>query len=270
MPFNFQDIFKSGFLEEVNAVPTADMALALGLAFAVGLFIFYIYKRCYAGVLYSASFGVTLIALTMITSLLILAVTSNVVLSLGMVGALSIVRFRTAIKDPSDIAFLFWAIAAGIVLAAGFIPLAVAGSLFIGAVLAGFSGFRSHAQPYILVLHCADAAAETAARTAAVALCGNCQIYVSSYVGNGVYGQDNARSITCPKPPVVVMFQSGHGEAAIAFKPYGGGNAIGANGAQVSSVQWLGNTVSWWGTDATCHMNLRDTTYHVIVLMAVD
>ena len=164
MPFNFQDIFKSGLLEEVNAVPPADMALALGLAFAVGLFIFYIYKRCYAGVLYSASFGVTLIALTMITSLLILAVTSNVVLSLGMVGALSIVRFRTAIKDPSDIAFLFWAIAAGIVLAAGFIPLAVAGSLFIGAVLAGFSGFRSHAQPYILVLHCADAAAETAAR----------------------------------------------------------------------------------------------------------
>lgn len=117
----------------------------------------------------------------------------------------------------------------------------------------------------------ADAiAAETAARTAAVAKCGNCQIYTTSYVGAGTYGQDNARSITCPKPPVVVMFQSGHGEAAIAFKPYGGGNAIGANGAQVSSVQWLGNTVSWWGTDATCHMNLRDTTYHVIVLMAVE
>ena len=132
-----------------------------------------------------------------------------------------------------------------------------------------FNGMTS-AIDSALKTNAAAIAAETAARTAAVALCGNCQIYVSSYVGNGVYGQDNARSITCPKPPVVVMFQSGHGEAAIAFKPYGGGNAIGANGAQVSSVQWLGNTVSWWGTDATCHMNLRDTTYHVIVLMAVD
>ncbi|HIU93908.1 MAG TPA: DUF4956 domain-containing protein, partial [Candidatus Aphodomorpha intestinavium] len=110
--------------------------------------------------MYSASFGVTLIALCMITALLILAVTSNIVLSLGMVGALSIVRFRTAIKEPSDIAFLFWAIAAGIVLAAGFIPLAVIGSLFIGLILLFFSRFRGFERPYILVLHCADAAIE--------------------------------------------------------------------------------------------------------------
>ena len=121
----FQDIFKSGFLENVTAISVLDMAAALILSFAVGLFIFYIYKKTYCGLMYSAAIGATLVALTLITTLLILAVTSNVVLSLGMVGALSIVRFRTAIKEPMDIAFLFWSIAAGIVLAAGFIPLAV-------------------------------------------------------------------------------------------------------------------------------------------------
>ena len=107
----FKDIFKSSFLENVTAVSILDIVIALVLAFCLGLFIFYIYKKTYSGVLYSSSFGVTLVALTMITTLVILAVTSNVVLSLGMVGALSIVRFRTAIKEPLDIAFLFWAIA---------------------------------------------------------------------------------------------------------------------------------------------------------------
>ena len=165
MAFNFQDIFKSSFLERAASISLFDMALALLLSFAVGLFIFFVYKKCYAGVMYSASFGVTLIALCMITALLILAVTSNIVLSLGMVGALSIVRFRTAIKEPSDIAFLFWAIAAGIVLAAGFVPLAVMGSFLIGAVLMFFSRFKSHEQPYILVLHCQDGEAEKRAES---------------------------------------------------------------------------------------------------------
>lgn len=164
MPFNFQDIFKSSFLENISAITVLDMALALTLAFAIGLFIFFIYKKCYAGVMYSASFGVTLMTLTMITSLLILAVTSNIVLSLGMVGALSIVRFRTAVKDPSDIAFLFWAIAAGIVLAAGFIPLAVFGSFFIGLILLIFSRYKGFEKPYILVLHCKDSESENSAR----------------------------------------------------------------------------------------------------------
>ena len=113
--------------------------------------------------MYSSSFGVTLVALTMITTLVILAVTSNVVLSLGMVGALSIVRFRTAIKEPLDIAFLFWAIVVGIVLAAGFIPLAVFGSVIIGVMLLVFVNHKSHKNPYMLVLQCADAQAEQAA-----------------------------------------------------------------------------------------------------------
>lgn len=116
---SFNDIFKSSFLENITSVSPLDMVISLALAFGIGLFIFLIYKKSFAGVMYSSSFGVTLAALTMISTFVILAVTSNVVLSLGMVGALSIVRFRTAIKEPLDIAFLFWAIAAGIVLAAG-------------------------------------------------------------------------------------------------------------------------------------------------------
>lgn len=150
----FNDIFKSSFLENVTAISPFDMLLALLLAFGLGMFIFLVYKKTYQGVMYSSSFGVTLIALTMITTLVILAVTSNVVLSLGMVGALSIVRFRTAIKEPLDIAFLFWSIAAGIVLAAGLIPLAVIGSVIIGVILLIFVNRKSHSNPYIAVLQC--------------------------------------------------------------------------------------------------------------------
>lgn len=156
----FQDIFKSSFLENVNAINPFDMVLAMVLAFGIGVFIFFIYKHTYQGVMYSSGFGVTLIALTMITTLIILAVTSNVVLSLGMVGALSIVRFRTAIKEPLDIAFLFWAIAAGIVLAAGMIPLVVFGSLFIGIVLVIFANRKTYTRPYIAVISCKDEEAE--------------------------------------------------------------------------------------------------------------
>lgn len=151
---NFQDIFKSSFLENVTSISILDMVIALVLAFGIGMYIFLIYKKTFAGVMYSSSFGVTLVALTMISTLVILAVTSNVVLSLGMVGALSIVRFRTAIKEPLDIAFLFWAIAVGIVLAAGMIPLAVFGSFVIGIMLLVFANRKSHINPYIVVIRC--------------------------------------------------------------------------------------------------------------------
>ena len=163
----FQDIFKSSFLENVTAASLLDMAIALALAFAVGVFIFFVYKKTYKGVMYSSTFGVTLIALTMIATLVILAVTSNVVLSLGMVGALSIVRFRSAIKDPLDIAFLFWAIGAGIVLAAGLIPLGVIGSLLIGAVLLLFVNHKSNDQPYMAVIGLSAQAEDTVLETLA-------------------------------------------------------------------------------------------------------
>ena len=156
----FNDIFKSNFLANVTSITMLDMFLALGLSFGVDLFIFLIYKKTYAGVMYSSSFGVTLILMTMISTFVILAVTSNVVLSLGMVGALSIVRFRTAIKEPMDIAFLFWSIAAGIVLAAGMIPLAVFGSVAIGLIFLIFANRKSRVNPYIVVLQCENRESE--------------------------------------------------------------------------------------------------------------
>ena len=161
---NFNDIFKSSFLENVSSISVLDMVLTIVLSFGIGLFIFLIYKKTYRGVMYSAGFGTTLIALTMITSIVILAVTSNVVLSLGMVGALSIVRFRTAIKDPLDIAFLFWSIGAGIILAAGMIPLAIIGSVCIGLILLVFVNQKSHTHPYMVVLNCVNHDAEVKAK----------------------------------------------------------------------------------------------------------
>ena len=161
----FNDVFTSSFLQNVTSVSLLDMVIAMVLAFCIGLFIFFVYKKTFSGVMYSTSFGVSLIALTMVTTLVILAVTSNVVLSLGMVGALSIVRFRSAIKEPLDIAYLFWAIAVGIVLAAGMIPLAIFGSVVIGVILIVFSNVRGGVtQPYIVVMQCEDKAAEDAAK----------------------------------------------------------------------------------------------------------
>ena len=160
----FNDIFKSGFLENISSVSILDMSVALLLAFGLGMFIFFVYKKTFSGVMYSSSFGVTLIAMTMITTIVILAVTSNVVLSLGMVGALSIVRFRTAIKEPLDIAFLFWSITAGITLAAGMILLAVAGSIVTGIMLLLFVNRKSCLNPYIVVISCRDYESERAAK----------------------------------------------------------------------------------------------------------
>lgn len=159
----FNDIFKSSFLEQSTSFSLTDTLIVLVLAFALGLFINEVYRKTYRGVMFSQSFGVTLMALTMITALVIEAVTSNVVLSLGMVGALSIVRFRTAIKEPLDIAFLFWAIAGGIVLGAGLIPLAIIGSVIIGIVLLVFVNRKSSETPYVLVLQCDSDASESAA-----------------------------------------------------------------------------------------------------------
>lgn len=153
---SFQDIFKSGFLENATSTSLFDMGVAMIMALLLGMFVFFIYKKSYSGVMYSPSFGVVLIAITLITTMLIMTVVSNVVLSLGMVGALSIVRFRTAIKEPLDIAFLFWSISIGIVLAAQLLPLAVLGSLFIGVTILVLSHHRSREIPYILVVRCQD------------------------------------------------------------------------------------------------------------------
>ena len=157
---NFSDILKSSFVERMSSVSILDMAIALALAFVIGLFIMQVYKKTFKGVMYSESFAISLIGLSLITTIIILAVTSNVVLSLGMVGALSIIRFRSAIKEPIDIAYLFWSISVGIVVGAGLIPLAILGSIFIGIVMILFVNRKTSNNPYILVINCEDDNAE--------------------------------------------------------------------------------------------------------------
>ena len=159
---SFNDIFKSSFLENVSEFSILDTVIGLGVALVIGLFIFIIYKKTLTGVMYSSGFALTLVGLSLVTTLVIMAVTSNVVLSLGMVGALSIVRFRTAIKEPVEIVFLFWSLAVGIVIGAGMIPLAVIGSAIIGVILLLFANRKIRSNPYILVLSCSDEKAETA------------------------------------------------------------------------------------------------------------
>ena len=159
----FNDIFKSSFLESITEFSAADTLIAMVAALVIGMFIFVVYKKTFNSVMYSTGFAMTLVGMTMVTTLVILAVTSNVVLSLGMVGALSIVRFRAAIKEPMEIVYLFWAVVAGIVIGAGMLPLAVIGSAIIGVILILFANKKIHDNPYLLILNCQDENAENTA-----------------------------------------------------------------------------------------------------------
>lgn len=156
----FNDIFKSSFLNNITEFSIVDTLIGLLFALALGLFIFIVYKKTFSGIMYSTGFALTLPGLSLVTTLVIMAVTSNVVLSLGMVGALSIVRFRAAIKEPVEIVYLFWSLAVGIVIGAGMIPLAVIGSVIIGVILLIFANRKTHENPYIIVLSCSDEKAE--------------------------------------------------------------------------------------------------------------
>lgn len=157
---SFQDVFKSSFMESVAEFSAVDTLIGMVFALVIGLFIFMVYKKTFNGVMYSSGFALTLVGLSLVTTLVIMAVTSNVVLSLGMVGALSIVRFRAAIKEPIEIVYLFWSIASGIVIGAGMIPLAVIGSAMIGVILLVFANRKMHESPYILILNCDDEKSE--------------------------------------------------------------------------------------------------------------
>lgn len=152
----FDSIFKSNFTENFTAITLFDTISSIVLAFILGLIIVLVYRKTYGGLMYQNSFAIALIGMAMVTNMLILAVTSNVILSLGMVGALSIVRFRTAIKEPSDILFLFWAISVGIIVAAGFFPLAVIGTIAIALMVLVFFSYQKGPRPYILLVHVKD------------------------------------------------------------------------------------------------------------------
>ncbi|MBU5213298.1 DUF4956 domain-containing protein [Heyndrickxia oleronia] len=148
----FNDIFKSSFLENTSSFSIIDSLIGIIVAFAVGLFIYMVYKKTFSGVLYSHSFNISLIIMTMATALIIMGISTNIILSLGMVGALSIVRFRTPIKDPMDLVYLFWAVASGILCGAGLIPLAIIGALAIGLVLIFYVNRLTVENPYLLIV----------------------------------------------------------------------------------------------------------------------
>lgn len=151
---SFVDVIKKSVLSEfTGTLSVGDIALSLIFAFAISLFIVYIYKKTYTGVVYSKAFALCIVMLSMVTALIIRTINSNLALSLGMVGALSIVRFRTAVKEPVDTAFMFWGISAGIMAGAGLYLPGLIGSLLLGALFFGsyLLGFKSSTR-YLLVL----------------------------------------------------------------------------------------------------------------------
>lgn len=157
----FDDIFKSSFLEKSSSFSLIDSLIGMAAAFLIGLFIYWVYKTTFNGVIYSHSFNISLMVMTLTTALVIMGISQNVLLSLGMVGALSIVRFRTPIKDPMDLIFLFWSVAAGILCGAGFIPLVAVGSIIIGLVIILFQNKIVVENPYLLVVKFDDESANT-------------------------------------------------------------------------------------------------------------
>ncbi|MEC2055221.1 DUF4956 domain-containing protein [Peribacillus psychrosaccharolyticus] len=158
---NFTDIFKSSFLDNTASFSIVDSLIGLVVAFALGMFIYVIYKKTFAGVMYSHNFNISLIIMSMITALVIMGISTNIVISLGMVGALSIVRFRTPIKDPMDLVYLFWAIGSGILCGAGLIPLAIIGAILIGIVMLFFSNRLTIENPYLLIVKYTDSSIES-------------------------------------------------------------------------------------------------------------
>ncbi len=151
----FQDIVKKSFsnLEFTNTLGISDIVIVLFMTFFTGMFIFYIYKKTFQGVLYTQSFNVSLVMVAIVTSLVIMTISSNFILSLGMVGALSIVRFRTAIKDSMDIVFMFWAISIGIANGAGFFKISITGTIFTAIILLILTKFKSRTSPYLLIMN---------------------------------------------------------------------------------------------------------------------
>jgi len=160
---SFNDIIKKSVitLENFQAISYFDLVIGLVIAFIIGMFIYWVYRKSFRGVVYSYNYNVSFVLMTMITSLIIMTISTNIVLSLGMVGALSIVRFRTAVKDPLDIVYMFWAIASGIAIGATLYPLAILGSVAIGIVIMWLSKRKIREEAYLLIIRHSDEATGT-------------------------------------------------------------------------------------------------------------
>ena len=181
---SFSDVFKKSVVSLQNSISISilQVLIVLLITFIIGLFIMYIYKITFEGVVYSYNFAVSLILLSLVTAIIILTISSNIVLSLGMVGALSIVRFRAAIKDPKDIVYQFWAISVGISCGASLFPIAIISSLFIGAILVILSKFKFTITTYLLIIKY-----ETEAKREVLEVINKLESMVKSKTCSGIY-----------------------------------------------------------------------------------
>ena len=162
-----QDFIKNSILESgmFDGVTVANAALGLLTALVMGVVIYFVYRKFYTGVIYSRAFAITLVGMTILTAMVTLAISTNIVISLGMVGALSIVRFRTAVKDPLDLLYLFWAITTGITAGAGMYALVGVCAVVMTLMIILFYHKQQRGRIYILVVHyVGDAAGDNVIR----------------------------------------------------------------------------------------------------------
>lgn len=153
----FADMFRNSFLEMFpDTIDPWNLVLTLGMSLLLGLGIFLVYRKCFIGVVYDHSFNISLVVMTILTAVIIVTISSNIMLSLGMVGALSIVRYRTAVKSPLDLMFMFWSITTGIAAGAGYYYIAWIAFLFVTLVFAVLRGVRQRRETYMLILNYAS------------------------------------------------------------------------------------------------------------------
>lgn len=153
----FADMFRNSFLEMFpDTIDPWNLVLTLGMSLLLGLGIFLVYRKCFIGVVYDHSFNISLIVMTILTAVIIVTISSNIMLSLGMVGALSIVRYRTAVKSPLDLMFMFWSITTGIAAGAGYYYIAWIAFLFVTLIFAVLRGVRQRRETYMLILNYAS------------------------------------------------------------------------------------------------------------------
>lgn len=162
---NFGDIFKNGFLENIGNLTTEGFLMSMLSAFISGMIVYFIYRKFFKGVIYNNNFNILLVLTCLVTCFIVLVISSNVVLSLGMVGALSIVRYRTAIKDPLDVGFLFWSVAVGVTSGAGLYLISLLGTVFISIIYVLLIQVRNRMRLYLLVIKFLPEANETVLST---------------------------------------------------------------------------------------------------------
>ncbi len=152
---SFKDMINEGLLnvDLINSISISGILLSLTMTLIVSSFVYYVYKKTFHGVLYTKAFNESLVLVSLVTTIVIMTISSNIILSLGMVGALSIVRFRTAVKDSMDIVFMFWAIGIGIANGAGLFQVSITGSIFIGVVLLIMNKAQVSASPYLMIIN---------------------------------------------------------------------------------------------------------------------